>query len=166
MSLLTPDSGLLFWMLLSFGIVVFVLTKFGFPVIIKMVEERKAYIEESLLMAEKARFELQQVKAEGEQIIATARNEHKAIIAEAAELKDKLVKDARVQAQVEADKVIAESRRLIEFEKEEALRSIRKQVAEISVSISEKVLRTKLAEKGEQQAMIERLLDEINVSKS
>jgi len=166
MSLLTPDSGLLFWMLLSFGIVVFVLTKFGFPVIIKMVEERKAYIEESLLMAEKARFELQQVKAEGEQIIATARTEHKAIITEAAELKDKLVKDARVQAQVEADKVIAESRRLIEFEKEEALRSIRKQVAEISVSISEKVLRTKLVEKGEQQAMIERLLDEINVSKS
>lgn len=166
MSLLTPDSGLLFWMLLSFGIVVFVLTKFGFPVIIKMVEERKAYIEESLLMAEKARIELQQVKAEGEQIIATARTEHKAIITEAAELKDKLVKDARVQAQVEADKVIAESRRLIEFEKEEALRSIRKQVAEISVSISEKVLRTKLVEKGEQQAMIERLLDEINVSKS
>jgi F-type H+-transporting ATPase subunit b len=117
MSLLTPDSGLLFWMLLSFGIVVFVLTKFGFPVIIKMVEERKAYIEESLLMAEKARIELQQVKAEGEQIIATARNEHKAIIAEAAELKDKLVKDARAQAQVEADKVIAESRRLIDFEK-------------------------------------------------
>jgi len=63
MALLTPDSGLLFWMLISFGIVVFVLAKYGFPIILKMVEDRKAYIEESLLMAEKARIELQQVKS-------------------------------------------------------------------------------------------------------
>ncbi|MBP6635695.1 MAG: ATP synthase F0 subunit B, partial [Paludibacter sp.] len=54
MSLLTPDSGLLFWMLISFGIVVFVLAKFGFPIILKMVEERTNFIEESLLKAEKA----------------------------------------------------------------------------------------------------------------
>ena len=44
MSLLVPDSGLLFWMLLSFGIVFFVLAKYGFPVIVKMVNERKEYI--------------------------------------------------------------------------------------------------------------------------
>jgi len=68
MSLLTPDSGLLFWMLISFGIVVFVLAKFGFPVILKMVEERKAYIEESLFMAEKARTELDKVKVESERL--------------------------------------------------------------------------------------------------
>ena len=45
MSLLVPDSGLLFWMLLSFGIVFFVLAKYGFPVIVKMVNERKEYID-------------------------------------------------------------------------------------------------------------------------
>ncbi len=166
MALLTPDSGLLFWMLISFGIVVFVLAKFGFPIILKMVEERKAYIEESLLMAEKARTELEQVKTEGNQIIATARKEHQLILAEAAQLKEKLVKEAHVLAQVEADKVMAESRRLIEHEKNEALREIRSQVAEISVSIAEKVMRSKLDEKGEQQKMIQRLLDEINISKS
>ena len=66
MSLLTPDSGLLFWMLISFGIVVFVLGKFGFPVILKMVEERKEFIEDALLKAEKARTELDSVKAEAE----------------------------------------------------------------------------------------------------
>ncbi len=153
-------------MLISFGIVVFVLTKFGFPVIVKMVEERKAYIEESLLMAEKARIELQEVKTEGNQIIANARKEHQAILAEATELKVKLVNDARTLAQAEADKVIAESRRLIEFEKNEALRDIRKQVADISIDIAEKVMRSKLGEAGEQQKMIQRLLDEINISKS
>ena len=55
MSLLTPETGLLFWMLLSFGIVVFILVKFGFPAILQMIEKRKSYIEESLLEAEKAR---------------------------------------------------------------------------------------------------------------
>jgi F-type H+-transporting ATPase subunit b len=166
MALLTPDSGLLFWMLISFGIVVFVLAKFGFPIILKMVEERKAYIEESLLMAETARMELQQVKNEGIQIIADARKEHQAILAEATQLKEKLVKDAHVLAQIEADKVVADSRRLIEHEKNEALRQIRNQVAEISVNIAEKVMRSKLDETNEQQKMIQRLLDEISISKS
>lgn len=163
MSLLTPDSGLLFWMLISFGIVVFVLAKFAFPIILKMVEERKAYIEESLLMAEKARMELQQVKAEGEQIIAAARKEHQAILAEAALLREKLINDARSAALIEAEKVITESRQLIHHEKEEAVRDIRSQVADLSVIIAEKVMRNQLADSKEQQKMVQRLLDEISI---
>ena len=54
MSLLTPDSGLLFWMLLSFGIVLVILSKFGFPVIVKAIEERKAYIDHSIESARQA----------------------------------------------------------------------------------------------------------------
>ena len=53
-SLLTPDPGLLFWMLVAFAVVFFVLAKFGFPVITKMVEERKNYIDESLKKAREA----------------------------------------------------------------------------------------------------------------
>ena len=166
MELFTPEVGLIFWMLIPFLIVLFVLTKYGFPIIVKMIEERKNYIDESLLMAQKARIELQQVKAEGDQIIANARKEHQAILTEAGQLRDKLINEARTAALVEADKVITESRKLIQHEKEEALRDIRSQVAEMSVSISEKLMRAKLNENGEQQKMIERLLDEITVSKS
>ena len=166
MELFTPEVGLIFWMLIPFLIVLFVLTKYGFPIIVKMIEERKNYIDESLLMAQKARIELQQVKAEGDQIIANARKVHQAILTEAAQLRDKLINEARTAALVEADKVITESRKLIQHEKEEALRDIRSQVAEMSVSISEKLMRAKLNENGEQQKMIERLLDEITVSKS
>ena len=54
MSLLTPDSGLLFWMILSFGIVLIILSKYGFPVIVKAIEDRKAFIEESLNTARQA----------------------------------------------------------------------------------------------------------------
>jgi len=166
MSLLTPDSGLLFWMLISFGIVVFILAKFGFPVILKMVEERKAYIEESLFMAEKARTELDKVKVESERIIENARNEHLEIMNDASRLRDLLINDAKTKAAGEADKIIENARVQIQSEKEEAIRDIRRQVAGLSVDIAEKVLRSKLAEKDEQLNMINRLLDEINISKS
>lgn len=166
MSLLTPDSGLLFWMLISFGIVVFVLAKFGFPIILKMVEERTNFIEESLLKAEKARTELDSVKAEAELILEKARNEHQQIMNEASQLREALIQEAKTKAIGEADKIIENARLQIQSEKEVAIRDIRKQVAGLSVDIAEKVLRNKLDKKEEQLGLIQRLIDEMNISKS
>ena len=166
MSLLTPDSGLLFWMLISFGIVVFVLAKFGFPIILKMVEERTNFIEESLLKAEKARTELDSVKAEAELILEKARNEHQQIMNEASQLREALIQEAKTKAIGEADKIIENARLQIQNEKDDAIRDIRKQVAALSVDIAEKVLRSKLDKKDEQLGMIQRLIDEMNISKS
>ena len=166
MSLLTPDSGLLFWMLISFGIVVFVLAKFGFPIILKMVEERKEFIEDALLKAEKARTELDSVKAEAELILEKARNEHQQIMNEASQLREALIQEAKTKAIGEADKIIENARLQIQSEKEVAIRDIRKQVAGLSVDIAEKVLRNKLDKKEEQLGLIQRLIDEMNISKS
>ena len=166
MSLLTPDSGLLFWMLISFGIVVFVLAKFGFPIILKMVEERTNFIEESLLKAEKARTELDSVKAEAELILEKARNEHQQIMNEASQLREALIQEAKTKAIGEADKIIENAKLQIQSEKEIAIRDIRKQVAGLSVDIAEKVLRNKLDKKEEQLGMIQRLIDEMNIPKS
>ena len=166
MSLLTPDSGLLFWMLISFGIVVFVLAKFGFPVILKMVEERKEFIEDALLKAEKARTELDSVKAEAELILDKARKEHQQIMNEASQLREVLIQEAKTKAIGEADKIIENARLQIQNEKDDAIRDIRKQVAGLSVDIAEKVLRSKLEKKEEQLGMIQRLIDEMNISKS
>ena len=79
MGLLTPDPGLLFWMIIVFGVVFFILAKYGFPVIIKMVEDRKAYIDNSLKAAREANEQLANVKAEGEKILAQAHEEQSAI---------------------------------------------------------------------------------------
>jgi F-type H+-transporting ATPase subunit b len=166
MSLLLPDSGLLFWMLLSFGIVAFILVKYGFPVIIKMVESRKTYIDESLLVAKQAYEQMAVVKAQGEIIVEDARREQVKIMNDAAQTRDLLIKDAKEKAGLEAVKLIAEARKQILIEKEDAIRDIRRQVAELSVDIAEKVLRGQLEKKDEQMDMINRLLDEINISKS
>jgi len=166
MALLLPESGLLFWMLLSFGIVAFILVKFGFPVILKMVETRKTYIDESLLIAKQTYEQLEVVKAQGESIVDNARQEQVKIMNDAAQTRDLLIKDAKEKASIEASKLIEEARKQILSEKDAAIRDIRRQVAELSVDIAEKVLRGQLEKKDEQMNMINRLLDEINISKS
>ena len=75
MSLLTPDSGLLFWMVIVFGIVFVILAKYGFPVITRMVDERKQYIDKSLLAAREANEQLANIKADSEMILAKAHEE-------------------------------------------------------------------------------------------
>lgn len=166
MSLLVPDSGLLFWMLLSFGIVFFILAKWGFPVIVKMVEERKEYIDHSLEVAKEANRQLAAIKTESETILAKAREEQTRILNEAVATRDRIIKEAKEQAQTEGQKQLSEVKKQIEAEKNEAIRDIRRQVASLSVDIAEKVLRKNLDGKREQMDMIDRLLDEITVSKS
>jgi len=166
MSLLMPDTGLLFWMLLCFGIVFFVLAKFGFPVIIKMVNERKEYIDHSLVVAKEANEQLANLKAEGETILAKAREEQVRILNEASATRERIISEAKTRAQIEGTKMLEEVKLQIKAEKEDAIRDIRRQVAVLSVNIAEKVLRKDLNSEDEQTEMIQRLLDETFASKN
>lgn len=161
MGLLTPDPGLLFWMLVTFGVVFFLLAKYGFPIIIKAVEDRKAYIDNSLKSAREANEQLANVKQESEKILAQAREEQNRILSEAAVTRDRIIKDAQDRATVEGQRLMAEAKKQIETEKESAIRDIRRQVAVLSVGIAEKIMRGKLADEKEQNALIDRMLDEM-----
>lgn len=166
MSLLTPDFGLLFWMLLSFSIVVFILVKYGFPVILGMVEKRNKYIDDSLLIAMQAHEEMASLKVEGEAIIQNARKEQMRIMNDAASASKLLVESAKLKAQEETSRMIKDAQKQIIIEKENAISEIRNQVADLSVAIAERVLREQLSDKNKQIGMINRLIDEINISKS
>lgn len=160
MSLLVPDSGLLFWMLLSFGIVFCILAKFGFPVIVKMVENRQNYIDQSLQAAKQANEQLAKVKESSDALIAQANREQGRILREAAAERDKIVAQAQEQARQAGEKELEEMRRLIEREKDKAIMSIRSQVAVLSVQIAEKVIRQKLSDSKEQSEMLDRMIDQ------
>ncbi len=166
MSLLSPEPGLLFWMMLSFGIVLFVLAKYGFPIILKMVDTRHNYIEESLQSARKAQEELARVKETSEALLAHTRKEQALILKETARKKDILIEQAREEARLEAEKIIVTARDQIHAEKEEAILSIRKEVSRLSIDLAERILRDKLITNEDQMGMIDRLLDEIEISKS
>ena len=161
MGLLTPDPGLLFWMIIVFGVVFFILAKYGFPVIIRMVEDRKAYIDQSLKAAREANEKLASVKQEGERILAQANEEQVRILNEAAATRDRIINEAKERARLEGGRLMEEMKKQIETEKESAIRDIRRQVAVLSVGIAEKVMRSKLADEKEQMELIDRMLDEM-----
>lgn len=163
-ALLTPDPGLIFWMIISFGLVVFILSKYGFPVILEKLDSRKKYIDESVVAARQAYEKLEHAQAQNNLIIKRAKAEHAQIISEAAKKRDIILEAAKEKAIKEADKIVANARKQIQQEKEEALTSIRREIAIISVDIAEKVLRENLKDNKDQMSMIERLIDEVNLS--
>ena len=154
MSLLTPDSGLLFWMIVSFGIVFVILSKYGFPVIVKAIEQRKAYIDNSLETARQANERLAHIQAEGEK----AKEKQNAVLKEAFAEKERIIEEARKKAVSEAHLQIEEATRRIREEKEKAIREVRSEIADLSIAIAEKVMKEKIGRDKEQQQMIDRLL--------
>ena len=162
MDLLIPDSGLLFWMTVVFLIVFVILRKAGFGAIVKMVTDRKAFIDESLKKAHEANEKLANIQKEGESILQEAREKQAAILREAAETRDAIVEKAQDKAREEGARLLSDAKAQIESEKQNAIREIRGQVAELSVQIAEKVLKTKLSDDKAQMDMINRLLDEVS----
>ena len=162
-SILTPDLGLLFWMLLAFLVVFFVVAKFGFPAIIGMVENRKQYIDESLKKAHEASERLANIQKEGESMLQEARQKQAQILKEAAETRDAIVAQAQEKAREEGNRLISEAKGEIESQKQAAISEIRAQVADLSVEVAEKILRKELASDAKQMETIDRLLDEVAV---
>lgn len=162
MDLLIPDSGLLFWMTLVFVIVFLILWKWGFPAIIKMVDERKAYIDNSLRKAKEANEKLANIQKEGEAMLQEARDKQAALLKEAASTRDAIVEKAQIKAQDETARILADAKTEIDSQKQAAIREIRTQVAELSMQIAEKILCEKLASTEKQNELINKLLDEVS----
>jgi len=160
MNLVTPDSGLLFWMVVIFGLVFFLLWKFGFPVITEMVEKRNATIEKSLKDAHEIEARMGQMVEEHARMLDEARKEQAQILREATDTRNKILAQAKDEAREEASKILADARTEIEAEKEAALRDVRREVAVLSVSIAEKILRKELADDRAQRDYIDRMVEE------
>ena len=165
MSLITPDFGLLVWMTLIFGIVFFVLAKWGFPMITGSVEKRAARIGDSIKAAKEAEEKLRNLAEEQSRMIEETRQEQSRILKEAAASWDNIVEQAKVQAREEASRILDQARTQIAAEKESALRDVRKEVALLSVSVAEKVLKKSLSDADGQSALVDRLVDEVSSSK-
>lgn len=160
MSLVTPDIGLIFWMVVIFGIVFFLLAKFGFPIITSSVEKRSDRIARSLKDADEIEARMAAWKEEQARMMEEVRRQQNAILKEAAETKARMVADAKAEARDEAEKILAQARTEIAAEKESALRDVRKEIALLSVEVAEKVLRQELSDESSQKAFIDKLVDE------
>ena len=161
MELITPGIGLLFWMLVMFGIVVWILKKFAWKPILNALENRETSIKEALMAADTAKMEMEKLKADNAVVMAEARAEKDKIVQEARQIREKLISDAKNEAIDEAKKILKSARRDIENEKVSAIIEVKNKVAELSIEIAEKILREKLADSKEQKSMVERLVKEV-----
>ena len=161
MSLITPDFGLIFWMTLIFAIVFFIVAKFGFPVITGMAGKRADKIAEGLRKAEEAEKQFEELSTRCELMLKETKEKQAAILKEASAQSEQIVAKAKLQAQDEAAKLIENARAQIQAEREGVMRELRREVASISVSIAEKVVRRELSSDQAQKDYLNTLVDEV-----
>ncbi|MCB0428706.1 MAG: F0F1 ATP synthase subunit B [Flavobacteriales bacterium] len=164
MELIQPAIGLLFWMMVSFLVVLFILKKFAWKPILGALKERETSIENALDEAEKARTEMANLQASNEKLLQEARLERDAMLKDARDMKDKIVAEAKNKAKDEADRLIVAARETIKNEKMAAITELKNQVATLSIDIAEKILRNELTQEEKQKNLNSTLLDEVNLN--
>jgi len=161
MELISPGIGLIFWMVLSFSVVVYVLGKFAWKPILKSIKEREQSIEDALHAADKAREEMKNLVFSNEKMKKDALEERDALLSEARKIKESIIEEARVKAKEEYNRIVENAKESIEYEKKAAITELKNQVALFSVNIAEKLLEKELSEASKQDEYINKLLDDV-----
>ncbi len=164
MELVTPELGTIFWMIIVFAVVVIILKKFAWKPILNGLYEREESIANALNSAEKAREEMEKLKAGNEELLAQAKKERELILAQALTVKENIIAEAKEKAAAETQKNIEQARRQIQNEKQAAIEDMKKQVAEVSLMIAEKIIRKEMADDKLQQKMVNELVEEIKLN--
>jgi len=165
MELITPSFGLIFWMLISFGILFFILYKYAWPVITKMITEREQFIQQQITEAEAVRNDMKNLKSEHKQLLIEAKDERDKILADARVIVGKMNDDAKIRCAKETEIMMAEARQAIENEKMRALTEIKNEIANLSIEVAEKILREELKETSRQEALINKWVEEMKFCK-
>jgi len=163
-SLTNPAIGTIFWAVVIFSLFFLILTKFAWKPILTMLKQRDNMIKGSLEAAEKARKDMIQMQSDNEAILRKAREEREDILKEARDVRDKLITEAKGKASQEAEKIVENAKAGIEREKTKALAEIHDQLATLSVEIASKLLGEKLNQTGEQEKLIKKYLNDINLN--
>ena len=162
MDLVMPGIGLIFWMSLTFLIVLLLLKKFAWKPILSSIKEREQNISTSLAMAKQTQEEMKRLQADNEKLLHQAREERDAILRDANKLKDTIISEAKGKAQTEADRIVESARVNIESEKAAAIAELRNQVAALTIEVAEKVLTAELTDKAKQTSFAEKQLETMN----
>jgi len=164
MNLVKPEFGLIFWMTVTFLIVFFLMKKFAWGPILKMIHEREASIESALNSAERAKEEMAELQNNNEKLLAEARLEKDKMLKEAREIKEMMINDAKDAAQKEAQRIMAEARNSIQNEKMAAINELKNQVALMSVDIAEKIIRKDLSKDENQKTLVASLINDVKLN--
>jgi F-type H+-transporting ATPase subunit b len=138
------NTGLIFWTVLIFLILMGLLWKFAWPSILRSVEEREHRIKKQLEDAEKANAEAQRLLEEHKKQIAAARHEAQDILAKAKAVSQKERETLLAKAREEYDALLGRARKDIDSEKEKAIQALRREAVELSIAAASRVIEANL----------------------
>ena len=164
MDLLIPDIGLLFWMLVVFGLLYFILSKFAWKPITESLKEREDDIQKALDMAEKTRIEMAKLQADNQKLLAEARAERDAILRGAKETGDRVIAESRDKATEEGQRILEKAREELQSERQAMVAEVKREVISLSLEIAEKVLRKELSDKKSQEELVKSLVAEARLN--
>ena len=156
--------GLFFWQFLIFIGLIFLLKKFAWKPILDAVNEREEGIKNALLSAEIAKRDMQNLRSDNEKLLAEARLERDSLMKDAREIKEKMISDAKNEAQIAGQKMIEQAKASIESEKNAALAELKAQVSTLSLDIAEKLLKDELSNKEAQTKLVEKMLGDVKLN--
>lgn len=158
------STGLFIWQTLLFLGIVILLRRFAWKPILTSVNEREKKIESALEGAKAAEAKMQELNNMNEQLLKEAREERDTMLKEARAAKEAIVAEAHDKAKKEGARMIEEARKSIENEKMRAVTELKNQVASLSIEIAEKILKSELADKSKQQALVDNLVEDVNLN--
>lgn len=164
MELVKPSIGLIFWMVVSFSIILFLLRKFAWKPILGMIKERELSIENALASAENAKAEMIALQSNNEKNLADARNERDLLLKDAREIREKMIAEAKGIATKEGERLLTIARENIQNEKMAAITELKNQVATLSIEIAEKILKSELSSDEKQKTLVNTLLKDVNLN--
>lgn len=161
MELFTPDFGLVFWMFIAFILLFLVLAKWGWPVIIKMMDKRAATIDQGVEDAKQAKEQLDNAREEAKKYVVEAQARQAEMLRDAARMKTEIIEQAKNEAADAARKEMEAAKAAIEQARKEAELQFRNEVGKFSIDIAEKMVRSRMKSDKEQTELVNKLLDEI-----
>ena len=161
--LVSPNVGLMIWTLLAFGTTLYLLNKLAFPRIAEALDRRRTAIEESIASAERSRAEADELLEEYRARLREAREQAEDIVVRARKAGEALGDEAKADATKQREQLMAQTRRDIETETRRALQEIRAEVADLTVTATEKVTRKSLTPEDHRR-LIDDALNEVDFS--
>ena len=162
--LVSPGLGVIFWMLISFGILAFILMKFGWPIILKSLNKREKDISEALNAAAEMEERMKKLKSDNEELLKQAKVERDEILRNARLTSEQIIEDARTKATVEADRIVENARENINYEKLKAMHDLKNQIATLSIEIAEKLMKNELSDKQRANAFVTKELENAHLN--
>ena len=151
------NTGLIFWTLVVFGILLALLWRLGWPAILKAVEDRERRIQQQLEEAERARAESARLLEEHRSMIATAKAEAQEMITKARGVAEKERQTLLAQAREQYEELLARAKKEIDTQKLQAILELRREAVDLSIAAASKLVEANLDSDANRKLVMEYL---------